>query len=501
MIGRSMLAYVPVNLATILVSFGGLAILTRLLGPEEYGRYALAIITMLFVHMGLFSWLEAAMARFQARAEKEKNVNSHVKTLYQYAALCATGGLTLCLFILTVAPVSGLMKTLLTLAIISTCLQLFINLGMEAHKAAHRIIRYSTTFSTHRILSFSIGIALIMFTPLREVAPFVGMIISSLVILCFDLTFMFKEMEGGKREDAKAKTYFKYGMPISISLLLTYVLSSGDMYIISALLGDTSAGEYSAGYNFANRSLDVLFIWLGMAVTPIAITAMEREGVEKSRDIMRSYGATLLCVAMPAAVGMALVSQDVGFFLGESVRDGAIKIMPLIAFAGVLNGMISYYAHSAFMLSGKTDMFIWAMVPPVILNIVLNFILIPHFALMGAVYATVAAYGLGLVSALVIGRQYYPLPIPTKAFVKVSLACCVMAFVVLQIDIADTTPDFIAVVIKGSVGAIVYGMVCLLLNTANCRTLMNVFMNKLYDRRRVKNKEGSETLAALEAIK
>jgi len=46
MMSRSVLAYLPVNFATIVVSFGGLAILTRLLDAAEYGRYQLAMITM-----------------------------------------------------------------------------------------------------------------------------------------------------------------------------------------------------------------------------------------------------------------------------------------------------------------------------------------------------------------------------------------------------------------------------------------------------------------------
>ena len=50
MMGRSMLAYIPVNVASIIVSFGGLAILTRLLDSAEYGRYALALITICLLY-------------------------------------------------------------------------------------------------------------------------------------------------------------------------------------------------------------------------------------------------------------------------------------------------------------------------------------------------------------------------------------------------------------------------------------------------------------------
>ena len=61
MIGRSILSYLPVNMANVLTAFGTIAILTRLLEPEQFGIYAVAMITMQFVHMALFTWLEACL--------------------------------------------------------------------------------------------------------------------------------------------------------------------------------------------------------------------------------------------------------------------------------------------------------------------------------------------------------------------------------------------------------------------------------------------------------
>lgn len=483
MLGRSALAYIPVNLASVIYSFGGLAVLTRLLEPAEYGRYAIALITMLAVHMGLFTWLEAAMARYQARAEEDNDVNSHLKTIYSYALVTALCGWVAAMIVLKLLPIDMPLKTVIIFAITSTCFQFFLNLGNEAHKAAHRIVRYSASYSSHLILSFVIGIVLILTTPLREVGPIVGIMVASILVLLIDLPFMLKQMRGGERQPVKARKYFQYGMPISISLLLTYTLASGDMYIIKAMMGDASAGEYSASYNFANRSLDILFVWLGMAATPMAVTALEKEGLETSKEIMRNYGSILLFVALPAATGMALVASNVGFILGEGVREGAVKIMPLIAFAGVFNGLISYYANRAFMLSGKTTMFVWAMVPPVILNIGLNIILIPHYGLMGAVYATVAAYALGLLIALVVGRRYYPLPIPVRAFFEVSFACILMAGAVVSLPIPEDMLDIFALLIKAAVGGIVYVAVAFAMNTAGCRQIIIDIIQSLRDRR------------------
>ncbi len=477
MIGRSMLAYIPVNLANLLVSFGTIVVLTRLLNGEEFGRYALAVVTMHFTHMGLFTWLEAAMARFQARAEREDDVNSHLRTIYSYAVATGAAGLALIMVTLWALPLSGTMKIILVAAMTTTTVQIFMNLGMEAHKAAHRIKRYSVTYSTQTIFSFSLGILLILLTPLREVAPFIGIFIGLIFALMIDIPFMIKRMKGGAVQPQKAKTYFTYGMPICISLLLAYALNSADMYIIAGLMGEASAGQYNAGYNLANRSLEMIFVWLSMAVTPIAVTLLEKEGVEKSKEVMRDYGASLLWIAMPAATGIALVSKEFGFVLGESVRDGAVTVMPLIAFAAVLNGLISYYAQRAFMLSGKTSMFMWAMTPPVILNIGMNLWLIPKFGLMGAVYATVVSYTLGFILAMIVGRRFYPLPVPVRAFFEIGFCCLGMAVIVKFITLPIGTPDFISLAIKGSIGAITYFALAMGIDAAKSRTLVQKFIS------------------------
>ncbi|MGB6229752.1 MAG: lipopolysaccharide biosynthesis protein [Litorimonas sp.] len=471
-LGRSLLAYLPVNLANVLVSFGTIVVLTRLLSPEEFGRYAIAMITLQFVHMAAFTWLEAAMARFQARAEREGDVPSHLQTLYRLGAGLGMGLVAIFLAVLFVLPVDPALQTVIAFAIGTAGLQVVFNLGMEAHRAAHRIARYSLTYSGQTTLSFAIGLALVALTPLRESGPFVGIFIGLIVGLTIDLPFMLRQQKGGVFQVAKAKTYARYGVPICVSLLLGYTLNSADVYIILGVMGEAAAGQYNAGYNLANRSLEILFIWLSMAVTPMAVTAFERLGQDGSADVMRDYGASLLWLAMPAAVGIALVAQDAGFILGESVRAEAVTVMPWIAFSALISGLITYYVQRAFMLSGLTTDFVWVMVPPVILNIGLNLILVPQFGLMGAVWATIAGYGLALVFAFLLARRHYPLPFPARALVEIGFSCLVMAAAVQAIPLDGFDPGPTTLLIKAGVGGAVYLATCLAVNAANCRTLI-----------------------------
>lgn len=478
-LGRTLLAYLPVNLANVVVSFGLIVVLTRLLSPEEFGRYAIAMITLQFVHMGAFTWLEAAMARFQARAEKDADVASHLRTLYVLGAGLGLGLVVLFLAIIFWLPIARDLQTVLAFAIGSAGLQVVFNLGMEAHRAAHRIIRYSLTYSGQTLLSFSIGIALVVLTPLREAGPFLGIILGLILAMMIDLPSMLRRQKGGHFEAARTKRYAAYGFPICMSLLLGYTLNSSDVYIIAAVMGEASAGQYNAGYNLANRSLEILFVWVSMAMTPAAVTAFEKTGTKASQDIMRSYGASLLFLAMPAAVGIALVSKDAGFILGESVRDQAVTVMPFIAFAGLINGIVTYYVQRAFMLSGQTKEIVWLMIPPVVLNIALNLILVPKFGLMGAVASTIIGYSMALGLSVMMARRHYPLPLPLRAGAKIGFACGVMALCVTALPLGQFEPGLMTLLIKGSVGALSYGVTCFVINAADCRIMIGEALSKL----------------------
>jgi len=477
MIWKQVAKYVPVNLAALVVSFGTIAVLTRLLSGAEFGRYALAIATMHFMHMMAFTWVEAAMARYYARAEREDDMPGHLKTLYFYGIVMAVIGLGVFMTGLYFVPLDTHLKTIIGFALSSTCITLIYNLGIEAHKAGHRIGRYSAIQTTQSMLGFSIGIALIVLTPLREQAPFIGIIIANLAALVIDLPFMLKRMKGGRVETQRTKEYFAYGLPICITLMLSYMLSQGDLFIIKRLMdpsiADQMVGRYNAGYNLANRTIDMLFVWVGMAVTPIAITALEHDGLDKAKEIMKNYGATLLLLTMPVAAGIALVAEPAGtIVLGEDVRAGAIEIMPWIAMAGLMNGLITYYGQRAFMLSKNTGILALTLVPPVIVNLTLNFLLIPKYGIMGAVWATLWAYGLGLIITFIVARRYFPLPIPLKALGLCGFACAVMAGTVLSLPDMSALPVIVDLLVKAVAGAASYSLVVFATNAANCRDLV-----------------------------
>jgi hypothetical protein len=57
------------------------------------------------------------------------------------------------------------------------------------------------------------------------------------------------------------------------------IYSSTDRFMIALFLDERSVGAYHAAFGLADRTLDLLFIWIGLAGWPAAIAALERDGI------------------------------------------------------------------------------------------------------------------------------------------------------------------------------------------------------------------------------
>ncbi len=274
-------------------------------------------------------------------------------------------------------------------------------------------------------------------------------------------------MRGAPVDRRRLRGYAVYGYPIAASLALAVVLSSTDRFLLAAFMNEAAVGAYHAGYSLANRTLDVLFIWLGAAGAPALIMALERGGGERLKTAAREQASTFLLIGLPAAAGVALVAGPLTeVMIGEDLRRVAASITPWIALSALLSGLTTYYFHQAFTLGRRTGLLLVAMSVPALANIGLNLLLIPAFGVLGAAWATAASFGLGLVASIAIGRRVLVMPMPWETLVRCGLATGAMALVVSALPAPG---GLVELMLDASVGALVYAIVALTLNAAGVR--------------------------------
>lgn len=464
---RHLAGYLPVKIASGIAAFGGVYFFTRLLGPEEYGRYALMLSALALIHTLSLTPAEAAAYRFAGEAEARKRLPDHYRTVLSLTlrslllAAILIGGLAISLRKLP--EYLAILPWIALLAPMNSYLQM----ALEAHRAQQRVGRYALIETTRLLSGFSLGALIAWQTGFGAASPFVGMALAAVFWSLSETRWLFLQAASGETDKVRRQTYLKYGVPIAAALVLDIVLSAADRFLIALFLGEAAVGEYAAGYGVADKTVLLLCAWAAMAGAPLVMAAYERGGRDAAAKESHGLITTLLLLGVPAATGLALVATPLSeALIGESVRAGARQIIPWIAFAGLLNGLIIHYYSEAFQLAHKTGEQALLMLIPAGLNVGLNLVLIPTYELMGAVAATLISYAIGLLVLAFRGRRLIALPLPLVDLIKIAIAALAMWPATLLIPNWGSWPELLA---EAAIGGLTYALVALALDAGGAR--------------------------------
>ncbi|CAN5231801.1 polysaccharide biosynthesis protein HsfF [soil metagenome] len=469
MFWRGVWGYLPANIVQGVVGFGAIWIFTRLLSADDFGRYALAFSVVTLAHVAVFSWLEASMARFWAAQTPGHSMASHFASLYRTAFILSALFVPVAGIVLWLAPVDTLFKIAIGVGLAGSPARCLAKLAQERFRAAGDVSRSAMLDMATTIGGLCIGVGFAL-AGAGGAAPLLGLGLAPLCALPFILPGELRQAKTGVVEIKRLKTYAAYGYPIAASLTLALVLASTDRFLLAIFMNEAAVGAYHAGYSIANRTLDVLFLWLGAAGQPALVMALERGGLERLKEAAREQASTFFLIGIPAAAGVALVARPLAeVMIGESLRDAASQVTPWIALSALLYGLTAYYFGQAFTLGQKTKLLLVAMIVPASTNVVLNLILIPRFGVLGAAWSTAISFGIGMTVTLLMGRRVLPLPIPWDCLVRCLIATGLMALVVRFIP---PIGGFVELMVDAGVGAIVYGAATVTMNAAGVRDLL-----------------------------
>ncbi|MEL7231403.1 MAG: polysaccharide biosynthesis C-terminal domain-containing protein [Pseudomonadota bacterium] len=467
---RHLAGYLPVNIASAIAAFGGVYVFTRLLEADEYGRYALMVSAMALIHTLSLTPAEAAAYRFAGKAGADGKLPDHFRTAVSltFRSLLVTAVLIIALG----AALNQLPDYLAILPWIAVLMPLntVIQMTLESHKAGQQVGRYAAVETTRLLGGFLIGALIAWQSGLGAASPFIGMVVIGAILVAPQGLWLAGQVKSGETSPQLRRAYLAYGVPIAAALVLDLILSAADRFLIALFLGEVAVGEYAAGYGVADKTILLLCAWAAMAGSPLVMAAYERGGREAARQEARGMISTMLLIGVPAATGLALVARPLAeAMIGEDVREGAMQIIPWIAFAGLLNGILIHYFSEAFQLAHKTAERAFLMLFPAGANVIVNLILIPQFELMGAVIATLLSYGLGLCVLGLRGRRHVALPLPMLELTKVSLAAFAMWPV---LSLVPEWGSWIELFAKAGIGGLTYITVAFALDAGSARAFV-----------------------------
>lgn len=433
-----------------------LALYTRLLSPEQYGLYALVVAAMSMLNAVLFHWLSLSVSRVLPASQDQPQVVLSA-ALKAFLGLLFLSGL-LGAVLASVWPDDGL-RGIILLTIVLTWGQAWFDLNLQIANAGLKPVRYGMVSSLKALVALGAGLGL-FYLGLGVTGILAGLMIGLLVSSALGWSH-WRGCSLRGHEPQLLRELVAYGAPLALTLIFVLIVGVSDRFILGWLIGPDAVGGYAAAYDLAQQSLGLLTGVVHLAAFPLVVRALEERGVAEARAQLHTNGYMLLAIALPATVGLVMLSSNIStVMLGSEFRESAGVIMSWVALAIFVGTLKSYYLDYSFQLGRRVRKQVWTVGIAAITNVILNLLLIPIHGPLGAAYATLAAFVVGFSISWYLGRRIFPLPLPRQVY-KPLLASCGMAAVLWPTMSWRSGQDL---VMQVAIGACAYTLSLLALN-------------------------------------
>ncbi|MBT7782999.1 MAG: oligosaccharide flippase family protein [Anaerolineae bacterium] len=218
----------------------------------------------------------------------------------------------------------------------------------------------------------------------------------------------------------------KYGVPLIPNTLSITALRLADRYLIGTMLGLDQAAVYDIGYKIGSL-LNMVVAPFRVAWPAFSFSVMHNPKAPKIyRDALTFLTAGCSVVVLSVvAFRMELVN-----FLAPKSYLGATSVIGWVAAAQIFLAIYPIIAIGPKVMK-KTRYLAWASVFSAVLNIILNFLLIPSIGILGAAIATFFSYLSLIIFTYFIGQRLFFLPIDWVRLGKLLLASIVVSLIIV----------------------------------------------------------------------
>lgn len=368
------------------IAFFTTPIFTRILTPEDYGYTALygSWESILSLMIGLQTLKAIGNARIKYESEKMAGFLSSIMTI----SVISFGILFVASIIFNdfFASILGIRKDLVVLLtlhsfglyIISFCVEKF-----DQHKQPEK----STLLSCSQSL---IAIACSLLFVLsskgdKAVAKIYGNAVPMIIYGCVLLVLIYAK--GRKFWVSEYNSFcIKFSSPLIVHAVASLIFSQSDRIMLNKMQGGESLGIYSVAFNLSNV-ITIIMVALCTSWTPFYYD------YKKNNDnaSVVAHGKRLIKLYTIVALGFILLSYDVFKLMAPVTYWNGMKLLPFFVVANYFHFMYGLPANCEF-FSARTKLIPVGTVGAAVINVFINWLLIPRYGIIGAAIGTVTAF-------------------------------------------------------------------------------------------------------------
>lgn len=420
-IQRDMLFYMPAKILEGIIGVVAISVYSRLLSPEEYGKYGLISPLILISFTLLSGWVYHSAYRFS----RDERFEGH--SLFSTLAIMLLASQMVAFALLIVV------KTYFGYDISSWLLILFYFAYstfqvLSGLLVSRRYVVSANLISLSAITIKLLGMVSLYFMGIQNyTAILIGNFIADTLLALVIVSILKVRLDFKSVQYAAIKSFMAYGYPLIGLSFTMMIMSLSDRFIIRYFFTETEVGVYTANYSVASSAFTLLTVGLMRAVYPNILAQFQKGDQAATENLLFQSIRLYILIAVPAAFGLWMISQGVSeFVLDKAYVEGAI-IIGYVAFGMSFLGL-SEYASKPFELTQKTKTIFFISIAGALLNIILNFLFIPRYGYTIAALTTAVSYGFHSLLMFYFGTKRIPLRLDIKAAISVLMSSLAMTY-------------------------------------------------------------------------
>lgn len=455
-------------------------LVAKFLGPEEYGRFALAFSIAVVVQTALFEWLRFSAARFYSERVRENEPVIRATLDASFAILTALLAAATGLYAL-IGPELDFEGELILLALAMSVANGLFDYAAALLRARFQDRVYSRLVLVKNMLALCLtgGGAFLFHSAGVAMAGSIASLIGAVALARGALKDPGAGLASARRETVRA--LIAYGAPIITAQLLYQSIPLALRSIVASAFGFAEVGQFSLAYDLGIRAVQSLGSALDVLLFPIAVNAHEEHGAERAQVQLAHNMNVIIAFLLPACAGVWLVMPSIEHLIVPAQFRGPFGHYLGLLLPGLFSmALVMYGINPVFQIAKKTAPLISAALAAIVAALALVLVLPWGTDASNLVLAQCGAHLAALVATLYFAMRAKPIWPPFWDVLAAVLATAAMAVAIMPMR--DMTPGFIALFAQVAAGVTVYGFLALVFDIAGLRAMAIAWLRPLLAR-------------------
>ena len=416
-LAKDSVIYGGADLITKLLAFIAYPVLAIALSPKEFGTLELIMTSIVFTGLFISCGLNNSVQRYYwdkdtPRSEQATLVSSGFAVIILFSLFALIVGAMSIPILSKQIVKAGLSITwialisALFLMIFSQWLQYF----LDVTRLQFSPWKFFSLSLVTRILGIGLGVIVVVWLGMGIDGFLMVLACSAFISLPLGIWLIHKDITFNL-SISWSKKLITFGYPFIYAGIAFWLFGSMDRWMIASMTSIEEVGIYSVAFRFVSI---VLFFSMafGQAWSPYAMK-IKTELPNTYREVYVNVLLYLLFIMILIGGSVAIFSGEIiGIVMPEEYHGSAIPLA-ILCFGIVLQST-TQITGVGISIEKKTSLFARLAWLTAIINLILNYFLIPLYGAEGAAWATTVSYLVLTGSYLFFSQQLHPLPIPWK---------------------------------------------------------------------------------------